>query len=74
MSLMPGMWELPVVTHNGKAIFTLRHSITITDYLVRVHEAMPQTNVRGRWVHRKRITQLPLTGLTKKILRAAKII
>ena len=74
LSLMPGMWELPAVTDNGKALFTLRHSITVTNYLVRVHEATPPTDVEGRWVNRRRITRLPLTGLTQKILRAAKII
>jgi A/G-specific adenine glycosylase len=73
-SLMPGMWQLPVTDDNGTALLTLRHSITVTNYLVRVREARPPEDVRGRWVHSTRVTRLPLTGLTKKILRAAKII
>jgi len=52
----------------------LRHSITVTNYVVRVREARPPEDVQGRWVHSNRVTRLPLTGLTKKILRAAKII
>jgi len=73
-SLMPGMWELPVTEGNGIALLTLRHSITVTNYLVRVREARPPEDVRGRWVHSRQVARLPLTGLTKKILRAAKII
>jgi len=74
-SLMPGMWELPEFQSTEKtALITLRHSITVTTYLVRVHQATPKKRTPGQWVHRSRITRLPLTGLTQKILRAAKII
>jgi A/G-specific adenine glycosylase len=73
-SLMPGMWELPQIEDDGTAFLTLRHSITVTNYLVRVREVQTIRNMRGRWVPRSRITRLPLTGLTRKILRAAKII
>jgi A/G-specific adenine glycosylase len=73
-SLMPGMWELPVAEDNGTALLTLHHSITVTNYLVRVREAMPPGDVQGRWVPTTSISRLPLTGLTKKILRAARII
>jgi hypothetical protein len=31
-------------------------------------------NNRVRWVERRRLTRLPLTGLARKILRAAEII
>src|SRR5579863_10518066 len=75
-TLMPGMWELPEI--NGDATIppwlTLRHSITVTDYLVRVTQGLPPDGVDGRWVRKSRVTALPLTGLTRKILRAAKII
>jgi A/G-specific adenine glycosylase len=75
VSLMPGMWELPEIQSTSRpALLTLQHSITATDYRVRVHQASPPTTARGRWVRRSRITRLPLTGLTQKILRAAKII
>jgi len=74
-SLMPGMWELPEFQSTEKtALLTLRHSITVTNYLVRVNQATPKKRTPGQWVHRSRITRLPLTGLTQKILRAAKII
>jgi len=76
-TLMPGMWELPETTSaNGTtaAWLTLRHSITVTDYLVRVMQSLPPDGVDGRWVLKSQVTTLPLTGLTRKILRAAKII
>ncbi len=76
-SLMPGMWELPEVTGTNGALepwLTLRHSITVTDYVVRVMQSPAPEGVKGRWVARSRITALPLTGLTRKILRAAEVI
>lgn len=79
-SLMPGMWELPELpslsavnsAKPGDAVLSLRHSITDTDYVVRVVRGADQ--VEGRWIPRGRLAGLPLTGLTKKILRAAKVI
>jgi A/G-specific adenine glycosylase len=73
---MPGMWELPETNANGttEAWLTLRHSITVTDYTVRVMQSLPPDGVNGRWVKKSQATRLPLTGLTRKILRAAKII
>ena len=50
---------------------TLRHSITTTDYLVRVRRAPAYPETKGRWVLRRRVWTLPLTGLARKILRAA---
>ena len=74
---MPGMWEFPEITSaNGAtaAWLTLRHSITVTDYVVRVMRSPAPKGLTGRWVRSSRITTLPLTGLARKILRAAKII
>jgi A/G-specific adenine glycosylase len=76
-TLMPGMWELPEIADaNGttEAWLTLRHSITLTDYVVRVMRSPVPNGSAGRWVRTSRITALPLTGLARKILRAAKII
>jgi A/G-specific adenine glycosylase len=75
-TLMPGMWELPEVAGaNGSAEWLrLRHSITVTDYVVRVLRSPVPKDLDGRWVGRAAITTLPLTGLARKILRAAKII
>jgi len=87
-SLMPGMWELPQSSEPPRTApatahwRTLRHSITVTDYTVHVFESvrgrgvtpLPRKTAKGRWVAIDRIPQLPLTGLTRKILRAGGII
>jgi A/G-specific adenine glycosylase len=76
-SLMPGMWELPEISEaNGAADawLTLRHSITVTDYLVRVDRCAAPQAVTGSWISQRRISKLPLTGLARKILRAANVI
>ena len=76
-SLMSGMWELPKIAHpirNEEVLFRVRHSITVTDYLVSV-VAQSMTNAEnGEWISRRKADRLPLTGLTKKILRKANII
>jgi len=73
--LMPGMWELPELDSPGARIaFSLRHSITVTDYAVRVVEPESRTYTGARWIQRNRLSLIPLTGLAKKILRTAKII
>jgi A/G-specific adenine glycosylase len=73
-SLMPAMWELPQVTspESAEELFSLRHSITVTNYTVRVVAAAE--SLSGTWVKNSRLRTLPLTGLTKKILRRAGII
>ena len=76
-SLMPGMWELPEMPVNGvrpKVAWRLRHSITVTDFVVEVSAGEPPAGIRGRWVALSRVEELPLTGLTKKILRHANFI
>lgn len=76
-SLMPGMWELPEIpaaNRPNSGSFSLRHSITETDYSVRVLRGQAPESNQGRWVPRKSIPQLPLTGLTRKILRQAHVI
>ena len=76
-TLMPGMWEFPEIPGaNGTpaAWLTLRHSITVTDYVVRVTRSSVPKGLPGRWVRTSRVTTLPLTGLARKILRAAEII
>jgi A/G-specific adenine glycosylase len=72
--LMPGMWELPRVTSpNGhERLFSVRHSITTSDYTVHVLAGREVAN--GTWIKNSRLGKLPLTGLTKKILRRAEII
>jgi A/G-specific adenine glycosylase len=76
-SLMPGMWELPEIPSSivtdGVGL-TVRHSITVTDYTVRVMRGPAPVESSGRWVRRSRIHELPLTGLARKILRQAQVI
>jgi A/G-specific adenine glycosylase len=73
-SLMPGMWELPervASISEAKPAFTLRHSITVTNYTVRVwRQALPD-DAPGEWIALRRLPVLPLTGLAGKILRQA---
>ena len=74
---MPGMWELPQVEGVGtsvKPLYTLRHSITVTDYVVSVVQREDSAATPGTWVEISRLPSLPLTGLAKKILRRAQII
>ena len=76
-NLMPGMWELPEIPSNngfGPKWRTFRHSITVTDYLVHVVNCELPAGTQGEWITKARVPKLPLTGLARKILRAAKII
>ncbi len=89
-SQMAGMWELPpcasyIADSNHKRIpaakerkkrhgapwRTFRHSITATDYTVHV---MQGRATQGKWIPVKKLSHVPLTGLARKILRAAGII
>jgi len=76
-SLMPGMWELPELTNRngaGSPSFTLRHSITTTDYTVRVWHAAVPARIDGKWIPTGRVGQVALTGLAQKILRKAEML
>jgi A/G-specific adenine glycosylase len=67
---------------------TFRHSITVTNYTVHVlrgedltaelprGERLPnrKSAAKGKWIAVDRIPQIPITGLTRKILRAGGII
>jgi A/G-specific adenine glycosylase len=79
VSLMPGMWELPQLSEPPRSLpdsalwRTFRHCITITDYTVHV---LRNTSVatKGKWVAADLIPHMPITGLTRKILKAGGII
>ncbi len=83
-SLMPGMWELPQSSNpprsaRGAAHWrTFRHSITVTDYTVHVLRNTAWRTApfatKGKWIALDRIPQIPITGLTRKILKAGGII
>ena len=79
---MAGMWELPElpeaaaekITSQEKPLALVRHSITDTNYEVRVVGAaardLPLELRRGgRWVPRAELSGLALTGLARKVLR-----
>jgi A/G-specific adenine glycosylase len=84
VSLMAGMWELPQSSDPPprlpeSAIWrTFRHSITVTNYTVHVlrNTPLPDTSsaAKGKWIAIDRIPQIPITGLTRKILKADGII
>jgi A/G-specific adenine glycosylase len=72
--LMPGMWELPEVNgpqRKGTLAFTVRHSITTTDYTVYVWGNGVFEDILGKMVAVHRLPRLAMTGLTRKILRRA---
>ncbi|HEY1937330.1 MAG TPA: A/G-specific adenine glycosylase [Candidatus Angelobacter sp.] len=71
-SLMPGMWELPILSgsqngdrHTSVPLMKLKHSITITDYSVLVFAGKSGP---GQWVPLRNTGRVALTGLTRKIL------
>jgi A/G-specific adenine glycosylase len=80
-SLMPGMWELPEVemldNDHERVEVTLRHAITVTNYRVHVlrfteQEAKlrwPTHKNPQQWTKSSELSTLPLTGLTRKVLR-----
>ena len=75
-TLMPGMWELPLLPgdQEGKSLLSLRHSITVTNYLVRVMEFACPDECSGDWIASSRLPSLPLTGLARKILRKVEML
>ena len=70
-TLMPGMWELPGTDSRRKPLFRVKHSITNTNYDVRVITA---ATANATPVKLSRVSQLPLTGLARKILSRAGVI
>jgi len=83
-SLMPGMWELPQASEPPHPLAasahwrTFRHSITVTDYTVHVLRNAPSLKglpaAKAKWIAIDRIPHIPITGLTRKILKASGII
>ncbi len=58
---------------NDKLLFTLRHSITVTDYTVQVWRGDKTPSLAGKWIPTDRLQKMPLTGLARKILRKAEM-
>jgi hypothetical protein len=53
---------------------TLKHSITVTEYTVRVWRVAAASHDEGKWIPVERLARVALTGLARKILRRAEII
>jgi A/G-specific adenine glycosylase len=85
---LPQLSEFPRPLPASAQWRTFRHSITVTDYTVHVLRNarlrnMPLHNTplsdtppaaKGKWIAIDRIPQIPITGLTRKILKAGGII
>jgi A/G-specific adenine glycosylase len=74
--VMAGMWELPRLSappSGRKPLFRLKHCITVTNYEIAVFDDAGKPR-GGSWVAFDRIPELPLTGLTRKVLRRATLI
>lgn len=69
--LMPNMWELPIADGETDVILRLRHAITSTDYAVEVCRGRAKS---GKYVALTKLAHLPLTGLTRKILRRSALL
>jgi hypothetical protein len=52
----------------------VRHSITTTNYTVRVWSHPGEGRLVGEWVKVRRLGKLALTGLARKILRRAGVL
>ena len=59
---------------HADACFTLKHSITVTDYTVRVWRVAVPSHVGGKWFPVKKLSRIALTGLARKVLLTAEII
>ncbi|HZD75998.1 MAG TPA: A/G-specific adenine glycosylase [Acidobacteriaceae bacterium] len=75
-SLMAGMWELPVYEPKSEPKsaeapeFTVRHAITVTNHVVDVYlRSGGGRGVEGEWVLVRELSERPLTGLARKVLR-----
>ncbi len=76
-SLMAGMWELPgmvAIKGSSQPAFALRHSITVTDYAVKVWKTEDTLAYAGKWIPANKLSFVALTGLARKILRKAEVL
>ena len=84
-SLMAGMFELPPLPMDAvdgmEPMLRLRHAITNTNYYVQVFGDLPglrQSLVVAEqdltWVRTSKLTEMPLTGLTRKVLKRLGVI
>lgn len=81
-----GRKQIPRVARNGKTktnggaadrvpeCLTLKHSITVTDYLVQVWRMPAPSRVGGKWIPVEKLPRVALTGLARKTLCKAGIL
>ena len=83
-TVMPGMWQLPVLREaevpEAELRMTVRHAIMQVNYQVQVRTvaegdvaALTVDGGERRWVRVEELNALPLTGLTRKVLSRAKL-
>ncbi len=84
-TVMPGMWELPMLVRSDvpekDLRMTLRHAIMQVNYYVRVQtvfeddiEGMPVAGGERRWVPLREAAGMALTGLARKVLTRAHLL
>ena len=84
-SVMPGLWELPML-HSPEVsandlFLSVRHSIMQVNYDVRVRSATARTVLaltaeggERHWIPLTQVASLPLTGLARKIFKLLKLL
>ena len=69
-SVMPGLWELPEHTAPEQTpLVRVKHSIMNTDYEVRAFAAESSLTTGTKWISFVRLNSIPLTGMSRKVLR-----
>jgi A/G-specific adenine glycosylase len=85
VTVMPGLWELPrlrdTTVPQQNLRMTVRHAIMQVNYYVRIRtvfeDDMDELAVVGgerRWVSLREAAEMPLTGLTRKVLKRAHLL
>jgi len=82
-TVMPGMWELPLLAHTevpaDRLRMTVRHAIMQVNYSVRIQtmseDELPAAGRRRRrWIALRELSSMPLTGLARKVLTRAHLL
>jgi len=85
LTVMPGLWELPLLHDSAVPAedlrMTVRHAIMQVNYYVRIRtvfeddvEAMTVPGGQRRWVPLREAADIPLTGLARKVLTRAHLL
>lgn len=84
-TVMPGMWELPLlretIVPENELRMTVRHAIMQVNYYVRIRNVF-ENDIPGvalphderRWVPLAALQTMPLTGLTRKVLARGRLL